>query len=428
MRKRKIAVAGLVLGMLGIVVPASAAQAQPERPCDLPPGTPSYVVCTWLATPEEAERIAMFWLQNDGQNMIDAKPEPMESIDCRDPANTCLPGEGDGEVRGDGDPDVPGAEEEDGKPECADGSGTCAVDPGPISQAEVAKAAATPAGQQAKTAAETGLRTWIDTELADDWKAGKLAEAVKRVGALAAQPGVVGIRFSSQLGYNQTFTSPEELEKFVTETSAALRQALPGRKLAVHTVLPVLGCGAEEACKTELTKKYPLLSPDVFDGFLSRGLVDQLGLDNGHLATEYAAWKIDAVKAQRNQWIEVRARSWDAFGHIAAEDAVLTAPGSSKLTAEQATQTLAERVVAPLQADAAESVLLWTRWQDANGTVNRVLGEKLADNATWEQLRKLQAVKPRLATIYDPATPEVDAATDLKKLAEVFGQVYLRAE
>ncbi|MEV0583951.1 hypothetical protein [Nonomuraea sp. NPDC050310] len=425
MTKRKILIVGLVLALLGIVAPASA-HAQPARPCeDLPPGTPSFVVCTWLATPEEAAEIARFWLGNDGENMKAADPNPgkfgvCEGITC----NT----EGDGVAHEIGDPDVPEATDDEGKPECAQGE-TCYTDPDEISQAEVEKAALTPAGQSAKNATGTGLRTWIDTELSDDWKNGKLAEAVKRVGALAAQPGVVGIRFATQLGYDsRAFASAEELEKFVTETSASLREALPGKKLAVHTVLPVLGCGADEACKGELAKKYPLLNPDAFGAFLAKSLIDQLGLDNGHLATEYAAWKIDAVTAQRNQSIEIRAKSWDAYGHIAAEDATFTAAGSSALTEEQATKAITERVVAPLQSDAAESVVLWTRWQAADGTVHRVLGEKLADNATWGQLRKLAAVKPRLATIYDPATPEVDVTGDLKKLAEVFGQVYLRAE
>ncbi|GAA4093235.1 hypothetical protein [Nonomuraea soli] len=420
MTKRKILTAGLALALLGIVAPTSA-QAQPARPCELPPGTPSYVVCTWLATPEEAAEIAKFWLGNDGQNLVDASPYPGVTVDC---GPDCAPGaEGDGQPHDDGDPDVPPGEVDD-PPKCADGtSGSCAIDP-----AAIAKAAASAQGQTIKSIAEHGMRVWIDTELADDWKAGKLAEAVQRVGALAAQPGVVGIRFTSQLGYNQNLATTEEIEKFVGETSAALRAALPGKKLAAHTVLPVLGCGGSDVCKTELTEKYPLLNPDTFGAFLSRGQIDQLGLDNGHLATEYTAWNIEAADAQRNQWIEVRARAWDSYGHIAAEDAVLTAPGSSQLTEDQATKAITDRVVAPLQADAAESVVLWTRWQAGDGTVHRVLGEKLADNATWGQLRKLTAVKPRLATIYDPATPEVDAATDLKKLAEVFGQVYLRSE
>ncbi|GAA2400435.1 hypothetical protein GCM10010404_67820 [Nonomuraea africana] len=425
MRFRKIFVIGLALSLLGIGVPAWS--DNDPRSCNdlMPSDTPAYVVCRWMATPDEAADIARFWLDNDGENMKNTQPVDSPTIDCTEEGNTCPEVPGDSTSGDVGDPDP--APEETGAPECEGGSKDCYVDPSELSAAEVKSAGDTAEGQAVKTAAEAGLRVWIDTDLADDWKAGKLADAVKRVGALAMQEGVVGLRFTSQLGYNQTFTSVEEIDKFMTETTTALRDALPGRKLAVHTVVPVLGCGANEECRTELTKKYPLLDPERVGAWLSKGLVDQLSLDNGHLATEYATWKIDAVAAQRNQWIQVRARAWDAYGTIGAEDAVFTAPGSSQLTAEQALKTITERVATPLQSDAAETVTLWTRWQDPKGTVNRVLGDKLAGNATWEQLVRLSEVKPRLATLYNPAAPEVDVATDLKKYAEAFGQVYLSA-
>ncbi|MGV9303912.1 hypothetical protein [Nonomuraea sp. NPDC003727] len=425
MRFRKIFVIGLALSLLGIGVPAWS--DNDPRSCNdlMSSDTPAYVVCRWMATPEEAADIARFWLDNDGENMRNAGPIDTPIIDCTEEGNTCVEPPGDSTSGDVGDPDPAGENDGGGTPECQGGAKDCYVDPAELSAAEVKTAAETAEGQAVKTAAEAGLRVWIDTDLADDWKAGKLAEAVKRVGALAMQQGAVGIRFSSQLGYNQTFAAADEIDRFVTEAAAALRDAVPGRKLALHTVVPVLGCGANEECKTELGKKYPLLDPDRVGAWLSKGLVDQLSLDNGHLATEYATWKIDGPTAQRNQWIQVRARAWDAYGTIGAEDAVFTAPGSSKLTAEQALKTITERVATPLQSDAAETVTLWTRWQDPKGAVNRVLGDKLAANPTWEQLRRLSEVKPRLATLYNPATPEVDVATDLKKYAEVFGQVYL---
>jgi hypothetical protein len=235
----------------------------------------------------------------------------------------------------------------------------------------------------------------------------------------------VGVRFSSQLGYDKDFETADDLDTFVAQASAALRQAAPGKKLAVHTLMPVFGCGASEECKTAITEKYPLLDADRVGGWLTKGLVDQLSLDGGHLATEYATWQIDAATAQRNQWIQVRARAWDAYAQIAAEDAGFAAPGTSQLTPEQATTSITDRVAAPLQHDAAETVTLWTRWQDGQGQVSRAYGEKWAANTTWDQLKKLTTIRPRLATVYDPASPEVDNATDLKHLSEVFGQVYL---
>ncbi|MEU8361311.1 hypothetical protein AB0C27_35375 [Nonomuraea sp. NPDC048882] len=427
-RLRQVFIIGLTLSLLGIGVPAWS--EDDDRSCNdlMAADTPAYVVCTWMATPEEALEIAHFWLDNDGENLKGAGPQDPITIDCSAPGNECPTEgmEGDGEAHEVGDPDVPGAED-GGTPECQNGE-QCFVDPNGLSAAERESALETPAGKAAKTAktvAPAGMRIWIETELADDYKAGKLDEAARKVAALAvAQPGVVGVRFTSQLGYNQTFATADELDTFVAEATAALRTLLPGKKLSAHTVVPVLGCGSNDACKAELTKKYPLLDPERIGAWLSKGSIDQLALDNGHLATEYATWKIDAAEAQRNQWIQVRARAWDAYAQIAAEDAAFTA---GQLTEEQATKTITERIAAPLQDDAAETVTLWSRWQNDQGQVNRVYGEKWAATPTWDQLKKLGSIRARLATVYDPANPEVDLATDLKNLSEVFGQVYLHA-
>ncbi|NUR87658.1 MAG: hypothetical protein HOY71_26545 [Nonomuraea sp.] len=428
MRLRRLVVLGLSLSLLGIGIPAWS--ADDPRSCNdlLPDGTPAYVMCHWMATPEEAADIARFWLNNDGQNMESATPPDGMTVNCQDVGGNCPVVEGgDGEVHGDGDQDVEGGDDP-GTPECQNGE-KCYVDGTPegsavpgVSKDEREEAAKTPAGGAVQTATGAKMRVWLDTELADDWKAGKLEDAVKQLAPLAAQEGVVGIRFSTQLGFNQNLGSAEELDKFVAETSAALRKALPGKKLAAHTVVPVFGCGANDACRTEMTTKYPLLDPDRVGAWLAKGQIDQLALDSG---TDYSAWKIDTATAQRNQWIQVRARAWDAYGQIAAEDAGFTAPNASQLTEEQATKSLTDRVATPLQDAAASSVILWSRWQDGQGQIHRIYGEKWAANTTWDQLKKLSAVRARLTTIYDPASPEVDAATDLKNLSAVFGQVII---
>ncbi|GAA3256393.1 hypothetical protein [Nonomuraea helvata] len=427
-RLRQLFVIGLALSLLGIGVPAWS--EDDPRSCNdlMSADTPAYVMCRWLATPEEAADIAKFWLDNDGQHMQEAGPQNPITVDCTEEGNVCpTDSEGDGEMHDVDSPDVPGAED-GGTPECNNGTECGYVDPTGVTAAEKTSAQESMAGKAAQAVVQTKMRLWIETELADDYKAGKLAEAVKKVAALvAAQPGVVGVRFTSQLGFNQTFTTADELDKFVAETTAALRTAVPGKKLAAHTVVPVFGCGANDACKAEMTKKYPLLDPERIGAWLNKGLIDQLALDNGHLATEYATWKIDAAEAQRNQSIQVRARAWDAYAQIAVEDASFAASGSSQLNEEQATKAITERIASPLQEDAAETVTLWTRWQNNQGQVNRVYGEKWAANTTWEQLKKLDSVRARLATIYDPANPEVDVTTDLKNLSEVFGQVYLHA-
>jgi hypothetical protein len=431
---RKALALGAALTLLAVGLPAAAHSEDDPRSCNdlLGDDTPAYVVCRWLATPEEARDIALFWLSNDGEELKRAEPYQGPVVDCRAEGNVCDPGdsEGDGTVGDETTPVPEGADTEGGTPECDPPGSVCAVGPDDVqvTPAEVKAAAEGEEGRIVTSAAQAGMRVWLDTELADDWKAGKekFTAAVKRVAALAAREDVTGIRFSTQLGYNGTFQSAEEITSFVGATSAALRRAAPGKKLAVHTLVPELACGSNEACRTEMRAKHPLLAPDQVQTYLASGAVDQLTLDSGLMRTGYATWKITLAEAQRNQWIQVRARAWDAFGHIAAEDAGFADPGGSTFTAQQATEAVKQRISQPLMDDGAETVTLWTRWQDEKGQVHRVLGDALATTPTWETLGKLHAVRPRLATIYNSTTPEVDPATDLKKLAEVFGQVYLQ--
>ncbi|MFF5207936.1 hypothetical protein [Streptosporangium sp. NPDC000396] len=434
--RRALAV-GAMLTVAGVVTPAVAAYSQDDpRSCNdlLGADTPAYVVCHWLATPEEALGVAMFWGANDNANLKEATPFQGKFIDCSASGSSCPELEGEG-VIGDENSPAPDGVEDGGTPECETGE-QCSVDghdtggapvgngsertrtaastastTKPATTQETAEAARTPTGQAITAAKATGLRVWLDTELADDWKAGteSFAAAVKRIGALAARPEVAGIRFTSQLGYNTTFKTDAEVNAFVTAASAALRQAAPGKRLGVHTVVPEFACGADDACKTEMRKRYPLVAPEKVEPYLSAGHIDQISLDTGLLRGGYETWKINAEQAQRNQWIQVRARAWDVLAQVAAEETGLV----GQVTAEQ----VAARVSTPVMDGAAQQVNLWTRVQDAQGTVNRL--------TAWEELKKLNPIQRRVAAVYNPATPETDAATDLKKIAEAFGQVYL---
>ncbi|GII79564.1 hypothetical protein Sru01_45460 [Sphaerisporangium rufum] len=373
--------------------------------------------CFWMVTDsQEALDIVRYWAENDGANMVAATPDQRGFIDCT--VEECSKdGEGDGSLPPDGAVDESGL-----TPTCANGQPGCAVPP----QAEVDAAARTPAGQAVAAAAAGDMRVWIDTELLDEYQAGgqTFTDAVRRTAALAAQPGVVGIRFSTQLGWNGAVKTAEDMKRFVTDTSAALRVAAPGKKLAVHTVLPGFGCGTSDLCAAEMAKKYPLLTADNVEPLLTSGAVDQLALDSGLLGTGYATWKISAEQAARNQWAKVKALAWDTLAQISAEDAGMAGKDASPLSADQAAAAAKERVVAPLK-DGAATVNLWSGWKDASGATYRIMGAKLAATPAWDQLAKLQPLQRRLTTLYNPATPEVGVGEDLKKLSEVFGQVYI---
>ncbi|WP_248960719.1 hypothetical protein [Sphaerisporangium perillae] len=377
--------------------------------------------CFWLApTPQEALDIVRFWAKDDGANLKGATEYPVGWIDCT--VEACATGgEGDGQAHDEGDPAPEGYQDDNTPPTCQTAGETCSVTP-----EEIAAAAQTPAGQAIAAAAASNMRVWVDTELLDDYKAGAaaFATAVKKAGALAAQPGVVGIRFTSQLGYNGAVKTPEEMSTFVSAAAAALHTVAPGKKLGVHTVVPEFGCGADDSCKAEMTKKYPLLTPEHIEPLLTSGSVDQLALDSGLLQSAYATWKITPQQAQRNQWTKVKSLAWDTLAQIAAEDAGLAGKDASPLTAEQAATAAQDRIATPLK-DGAATVNLWTRWEDGTGATYRVMGSGLTATPAWEQLTKLQPLQRRLSTMYSAASPEVGITQDVKKLSEVFSQIYI---
>ncbi|WP_326829234.1 hypothetical protein OIE13_33965 [Streptosporangium sp. NBC_01810] len=430
--RRTLAV-GAALALVGIMTPGAAYSQDDPRSCNdlLGADAPAYIVCHWLAKPEEALGVALFWGSDDAANLREATPSNGKFIDCSAAGSFC-PEPLDGGAEGGENSPLPEGAGEDGTPECEAGR-QCSINghgeggdgtvPGPeltgaakptatsTQDAAVAAAAQTPAGQAITAAKALQLRVWVDTELADDWKAGSetFTAAVKRIGALAARPEVAGIRFTSQLGYNTTFKTDAEITAFVTAASDALRQVAPGKRLGVHTVVPELACGADDTCKAEMRKRYPLLAPEKIESPLIAGRVDQLSLDTGLLYGGYDTWKIDAEQAHRNQWIQVRARSWDVLTQIAAEETGLV----GQVTDEQ----IASRLSVPVKDGAAQQVNVWTRVQNAQGAENRL--------TAWDQLKKLTPIQRRLAAVYDPANPEVDVAADLKKLSEAFGQIYL---
>ncbi|MFC4591420.1 hypothetical protein [Sphaerisporangium corydalis] len=424
MRIRRALALGATLTVLAVSLPAAMAFSEDGADdCKnvTNGGSQSDPQCFWMApTPQDALDIVRFWAKDDGAKLKEATEYPVGWIDCT--VEACSSdGEGDGQAHDDGDPAPEGYQDDDSPPTCTTAGETCSVTP-----EEIAAAAQTPAGQAIAAAAASNMRVWVDSELLDDYKAGgaAFATAVRKIGALAAQPGVVGIRFTSQLGYNGGVKTPEEMSAFVTAAAAALHQVAPGKKLGVHTVVPVFGCGASDLCTAEMTKKYPLLTPENIEPLLTNGSVDQLALDSGLLRGSYSTWKITPQQAQSNQWGKVKTLAWDTLAQIAAEDAGLAGKNASPLTAEQAATAAQERIAAPLK-DGAATVNLWTRWQDGTGATYRVMGAGLASTPAWEQLDKLEPLQRRLTTMFNPASPEVGIAQDVKKLSEVFSQVYV---
>ncbi|MFD1120427.1 hypothetical protein ACFQ3A_39160, partial [Sphaerisporangium aureirubrum] len=283
-------------------------------------------------------------------------------------------------------------------------------------------------GKAAAAAVKLNMRVWIEGELAPAWQAGKdqFDAAVAQMAAQASRPGVAGVKFAQDLGY-WGFKTATDVRRFVKDSSAALRAAMPaGRQLAVDVVVPEMGCGASQTCQTALRGKYPLITRANVEKYVLTGDVDHVNVSSGLFASEYSKYKITPDKALRNQWIGVRARGWDTRVHIGAREVGLAHSGANKLTAAQAEAAAKLRVDLPLQAG-VQTVMLWTHRQNWDGTTWRLLDQGLASNTMWKALQNRKGLG-RLAVTFDASDPEKSITSDLSKLAEVFSVIYIHSQ
>ncbi|MEV6986492.1 hypothetical protein AB0M95_35260 [Sphaerisporangium sp. NPDC051017] len=283
-------------------------------------------------------------------------------------------------------------------------------------------------GKAAATAVKLGMRVWIESELAPAWQAGKdqFNAAVAALAAQANRPGVVGVKFAQDLGY-WGFKTADDVRRFVSDSSTALRAAMPADKqLAVDVFVPELGCGVSQPCQAALRTQYPLITRANVEKYVLTGDVDHVNVTSGLFASEYAKWKITPDKALRNQWIAVRARTWDTRVHIGAREVGLAHSGPAKLTAQQAEAAAKLRVDLPLQAG-VQTIMLWTHRQNWDGTTWRLLDEGLKTNTLWKALQARKALG-RLAVTFNASDPEREITQDLTKLAEVFNEIYIHSQ
>jgi hypothetical protein len=134
LRVRRVLASTATLAVVMAGLPAAAAySADGGGSCNdgRPPGTPAYVQCVWLNTPEEAGNIARFWLNGDSANLKDAGPITGYSYTCAQ-GNACVfpeDAEGDGLAHDDGDPIPPGYVEPTGAPDCEAAASNCSIEP-----------------------------------------------------------------------------------------------------------------------------------------------------------------------------------------------------------------------------------------------------------------------------------------------------------
>ena len=95
--RRALAI-GATLAVVGVMTPGAAySQDDYPRSCNdlMGADTPAYVVCVWLAKPEEALDVALFWGANDAANLKEATPQEGKFLDCSSPGDGCPMPEGD---------------------------------------------------------------------------------------------------------------------------------------------------------------------------------------------------------------------------------------------------------------------------------------------------------------------------------------------
>lgn len=88
--RRTLAV-GAALALVGIMTPGAAYSQDDPRSCNdlLGADAPAYIVCHWLAKPEEALGVALFWGSDDAANLREATPSNGKFIDCSAAGSFC---------------------------------------------------------------------------------------------------------------------------------------------------------------------------------------------------------------------------------------------------------------------------------------------------------------------------------------------------
>jgi hypothetical protein len=304
------------------------------------------------------------------------------------------------------------------------------------SRAPAVPAASTPYQQGVDAAHRQGLRVWIETDLVKRWLAGQdsFRDGVAAVAALAARPGVVGIKIADEMGDHDGLDTAAKIRGFLADSATALHAAAPGKALLIDLLVPELGClpGYDPPlrwatiCQAQQRGRYPNLALDEVDGYLAGHWVNVVDLStNLQPDKTYAGWGVDADIAQRAAWAEARSRGWADEVKLQGRKA-MAHPGEYPGDPAEAQATLATYVDIP-RAGGADAVDVWTWRQKYKGALYRLMDPGLKDNALWDALRQRRAAGAQLFTHMSPQSVEVGLAPDLAALSQVFTDVFMAA-
>ncbi|MFB9471632.1 hypothetical protein ACFFR3_19085 [Nonomuraea salmonea] len=460
----------------------------------LPADTPTYVVCRWLNPPQDAAQVATFWAADDGANLKAAQPLPARYVRCNQKtdlstSSSCKGGETLCEQLPDDDwyqctdqttgqttyeryvngtrtvrttppttatpkatmTSAPASAEPTATPTASTPLPTISTEPIdptatattptplPTVSAETTSSAGTGPLAKAVSAARSTtqrLRIWVESDLADDYAAGdpQFTTALNALIAAAKHPGVTGVKFADNLAYTN-FTRAQDVTRFLKRASAALRAALPGKRLSIGVVVPELGCGSAKACIQEMRTKAPLATKENVTRYLKTAAVDRVEVSTGLFGRTYARHKVPDPKtgkptpitpalAARAQWMSIRALEWDTLTQIGAREYGLAHAGATSPWDKATATAQIDARIGTAIAFGIPTITLWGHKTADGDQTYRLLDADLTPNAVWTALTT-QRLRGRLAVILDPSSTERGVTTDLTELAKVASDVFI---
>ncbi|WP_431921548.1 hypothetical protein [Nonomuraea jabiensis] len=322
-----------------------------------------------------------------------------------------------------------------------------------------------PVGQALTEARTHGLRIWLESDLVKAWRERRdeqaacdteeqdkedgcdaLRAAAKRLALYARKPGVAGVKIAFDLGLRDDFAGPDEIVRFVTETSQILRPLLSSRqRIAIDVVIPELGCGSNEACRKAMRRDHPLITLANVEKYVLNGRIDAVNVSTGIPTKDYTdRYKIQTSTVINNVWTTIRRRGWKSKNpdlYIGAREIALAhSQARNRLTPDQAASLLKEFIDTPLGGGepgttnrmlpaAVDHVVLWTWRQQFIGRDGRKRIWRLTDaggktNAIWAALSKRKELRP-VGIAYNPREFESSVPDDVADIAEVASSIFV---
>lgn len=280
------------------------------------------------------------------------------------------------------------------------------------------------------------MRVWVESDLADDYLAGdtRFRAALESLAQAAQQPGVTGVKFADNLAYSG-FTSSRDVETFLQRAAGALRQAVPGKRLAIGVVVPELGCGAARTCITAMRAKAPLATKQLVERYLKAAAVEQVYVSTGLFAAAYRQHQVSDQKteepqpitpalATRAQWLSIKALGWDTLAQISSREYGLAHSGPTAAWGDAHAAAQINARIGTVIGLGAPTVTLWGHRAVDGDRTYRLLDSGLAMNPVWSQLIR-QNLRERLAVVFDPRATEVGIRQDIAALGRAAGEIFI---